>query len=158
MCCYRLWSDRSRTDPEADRRKGIDFAQRGLKTASDDPDVIVNAALALSFFGEDIEAMRALVDRTRGFRRLQRGLDEPATLEATFLLKVEDVFQWPIEMIGPHMRPGAHVDQLSSDADPITTPAHRAFEHVADTEFATDPLHIDILALIGEARITGGDE
>jgi TolB-like protein/class 3 adenylate cyclase len=63
MCCYRLCVDGSGTDPEEDSRKGIDFAQRALKIAGNDPDVIVNAALALSYFGEDIDAMIALVDR-----------------------------------------------------------------------------------------------
>ena len=63
MCCYRRCVDGSGTDPEEDSRKGIDFAQRALKAAGNDPDVIVNAALALSYFGEDIDAMIALVDR-----------------------------------------------------------------------------------------------
>jgi len=63
MCCYRLCVDGSGADPVGDSRKGIDFAQRALKSASDDPDVVVNAALALSYFGEDIDAMIALVDR-----------------------------------------------------------------------------------------------
>jgi hypothetical protein len=51
MCCYRLVLDGSGTDPEEDRRKGIDFARRALKIAGNDPDVIVYAALALSYFG-----------------------------------------------------------------------------------------------------------
>src|SRR5271163_945842 len=63
MCCYRLRVDGSGTDPDGDSRKGFDFAQRALKVASNDPDVIVNAALALSYFGEDIDATIALVDR-----------------------------------------------------------------------------------------------
>src|SRR5215467_7563145 len=63
MCCYRLCVDGRSDDPAADRLKGADFAQRALKIAGDDPDVIVNAALALSYFGEDIDAMIALVDR-----------------------------------------------------------------------------------------------
>src|SRR5262249_25395691 len=49
MCCYRLCVDGSGADPVGDSRKGIDFAQRALKIASDDPDVVVNAALALSY-------------------------------------------------------------------------------------------------------------
>jgi len=66
MCCYRLFVDGSGTDPEEDSRKGIDFARLALKVAGEDPDVIVNAALALSYFGEDIDAMIALVDRALG--------------------------------------------------------------------------------------------
>jgi adenylate cyclase len=48
---------------EADRRKAIDFARRALQVAGDDPGVLANAAYALAYFGEDIRAMMALVDR-----------------------------------------------------------------------------------------------
>ncbi len=34
-----------------------------LEVAGDDPVILVNAALALAYFGEDIGAMMALVDR-----------------------------------------------------------------------------------------------
>jgi tetratricopeptide (TPR) repeat protein len=50
-------------DPEADRLKGADFARRALEVAGDDPGVLANAAQALAYFGEDIGAMMALVDR-----------------------------------------------------------------------------------------------
>jgi TolB-like protein/class 3 adenylate cyclase/predicted ATPase len=63
FCCYRLLLDGRSDDPAADRLKGADFAQRALKIAGDDPEVIVSAALAQSYFGEDIDAMVALVDR-----------------------------------------------------------------------------------------------
>jgi tetratricopeptide (TPR) repeat protein len=56
------WSSRS-ADPEAQRRKGVDFARRALEVAGDDPGPLANAADALTFFGEDIGAMAALVDR-----------------------------------------------------------------------------------------------
>jgi adenylate cyclase len=62
-CCYRLLADGRREDPAADRRKGAEFARRALQVADDDPGVLVNAALALAWFGEDIGAMIALVDR-----------------------------------------------------------------------------------------------
>jgi adenylate cyclase len=48
---------------EADRRKAVDLARRALQVAGDDPGVLVNAAYALAYFGEDIGAMMALVDR-----------------------------------------------------------------------------------------------
>jgi len=57
--CIAGWSE----DPEADCRVGADFARRALQVARDDPGTIVDAALALAFFGEDIGAMMALVDR-----------------------------------------------------------------------------------------------
>jgi adenylate cyclase len=63
ICHQRLllggWSE----DPVADRVKGADFARRALGEAGDDPGTLANAALALAYFGEDIGAMIALVDR-----------------------------------------------------------------------------------------------
>jgi adenylate cyclase len=51
-------------DPVADRLKGIDFARGTLVVAADDPRILANAAHALAYFGEDIGAMIALVDRS----------------------------------------------------------------------------------------------
>jgi adenylate cyclase len=62
-CCFRLLFDDRSEDREADRLKGADFARRALEVAGDDPGILVNAALALAYFGEDIGAMMALVDR-----------------------------------------------------------------------------------------------
>ena len=58
-CCLDGWSKNS----EADSRKGIDFARRALQVAGNDPGTLASAALALAYFGEDIGAMMALVDR-----------------------------------------------------------------------------------------------
>jgi adenylate cyclase len=63
FCCYRLLLDDRSEDREADRLKGADFARRALEVAGDDPGILANAALALAYFGEDIGAMMALVDR-----------------------------------------------------------------------------------------------
>ena len=62
-CCMRLCMDGSTKHPESDRRKGIDYARRALRLAGDDPGTLANSAMALAFFGEDIGAMIALVDR-----------------------------------------------------------------------------------------------
>jgi adenylate cyclase len=62
-CCYRVLLDDRSEDRAADRRKGADFARRALVVAGDDPGILVNAAQALAYFGEDIGAMKALVDR-----------------------------------------------------------------------------------------------
>jgi TolB-like protein/class 3 adenylate cyclase len=61
--CFRLLTDDRSEDPPADRRKGADFAGRALEVAGDDPCILANAANALAYFGEDIGAMMALVDR-----------------------------------------------------------------------------------------------
>jgi adenylate cyclase len=66
-CCFRLLRDGRSEEPVADRRKGADFARRALEVAGDDPGVLVNAAFALAYFGEDIGAMIVLVDRALAF-------------------------------------------------------------------------------------------
>jgi adenylate cyclase len=49
--------------PEAERRNGVDLARQALGVAGDDPEVFANAAYVLAYFGEDISAAVALVDR-----------------------------------------------------------------------------------------------
>jgi adenylate cyclase len=63
VCYHWLLSDDRSENPDGDRVKGTDFARRALEVAGDDPGVLANAALALTAFGEDIDAMMALVDR-----------------------------------------------------------------------------------------------
>jgi hypothetical protein len=46
-----------------DRQKSVDFARRALEVASDDSGTLSNAAFVLAYFGEDIDAMTAVVDR-----------------------------------------------------------------------------------------------
>jgi hypothetical protein len=50
------------------------------------------------------------------------------------------------------------LDQLRSDTDAVAGFAQAAFEHIAHTQLTADLLHIDRLAFVGEARITGDDE
>src|SRR5215471_286261 len=56
------------------------------------------------------------------------------------------------------MCPGAGVNKLRSDPHPTPCLADRAFEDIADTEFTSDLLHIDRLALIRKTRIAGDNE
>jgi adenylate cyclase len=63
FCHYRLCLDGRSGDPGTDCRIGADLARRALQVAGDDPGILANAALALAYFGEDIGAMMALVDR-----------------------------------------------------------------------------------------------
>ena len=63
MCCQRLVADNRSHDPAQDRLKVLDYARRALEAAPNDCGVLVNAALALAYFGENIDAMLALVDR-----------------------------------------------------------------------------------------------
>jgi adenylate cyclase len=63
FCCghlvYAGWSE----DPAGDRLKGADFARRALEVAGEDPGVLASAAHVLAYFGENIGANMALVDR-----------------------------------------------------------------------------------------------
>jgi adenylate cyclase len=63
VCCHRLVGVGQSEDRAAYRLKGTDYARRALGVADDDPEILVNGALALASFGEDIGAMMALVDR-----------------------------------------------------------------------------------------------
>jgi adenylate cyclase len=67
ICFLRLLIYGRSEDQEGDRRKGADFARRALEVAGDDPGILANAALALAYFGEDIGATIALVDRALAF-------------------------------------------------------------------------------------------
>jgi len=93
FCCMQLASDAAAPDRDATRQKGVDFGRRAVELAENTPGVLANAAMALAFFGEDIDAMIALVDRAlafnpsyargwhiSGFLRLSAGPSEHAGL------------------------------------------------------------------------------
>jgi len=63
MCQMRLFRENWTEEPETARRTGIDLARQALQVARDDPSILANAAFVLANFGEDIDAMMALVDR-----------------------------------------------------------------------------------------------
>ena len=63
ICLMRLVRESWTDDPDTVQRDSIDFARQALQVAPDQPEVLVNAAFALANFGEEIEAMIALVDR-----------------------------------------------------------------------------------------------
>jgi tetratricopeptide (TPR) repeat protein len=48
---------------QQNRRKSIDLARQALRSAPDDPEVLVHAAHVFGYFDEDIDAAVALVDR-----------------------------------------------------------------------------------------------
>jgi TolB-like protein len=62
-CYVRLVIDGRSENLEASSRKCVGLARRALEVANDDPGILANAAVALGYFGEDIGAMMALVDR-----------------------------------------------------------------------------------------------
>jgi adenylate cyclase len=54
------WTD----DPEATRQKAVSLARRALRNAADDAMALGRAAYVLAYYGEDIDAATALVDRS----------------------------------------------------------------------------------------------
>jgi adenylate cyclase len=54
------WTD----DPEATRQKAISLARRALRNADDDAVTLGRAAYVLAYFGEDIDTVTALMDRS----------------------------------------------------------------------------------------------
>jgi adenylate cyclase len=63
FCHMRLCFDGRSEDLGTDSQSGRDLARRALQVVGDDPGTLVNAAIALAYFGEDMGAMMALVDR-----------------------------------------------------------------------------------------------
>jgi len=51
-------------DSSAHRREGVDLARRALRVAGSDPDVLGLVARVLGYFGEDLGAAVALIDRS----------------------------------------------------------------------------------------------
>src|SRR5271155_3201330 len=63
MCHMRLVLDGWAEEPETNRRNAIELSRQALQVARDDPGILVHAAFALAYFGEDIDAMLGLIDR-----------------------------------------------------------------------------------------------
>jgi adenylate cyclase len=51
------------SEPDANRIEGVDLAHRALTVAGDDPEVLGQVARVLGYFGEDLPAPIALIDR-----------------------------------------------------------------------------------------------
>src|SRR5205823_3071068 len=63
LCHLRLVNDGWASAPDVNRLEGMALARRALESTLDDPGVLVNAATVLAYFGADIDAMMALIDR-----------------------------------------------------------------------------------------------
>jgi hypothetical protein len=62
--------------------------------------------------------------------------------------------QLAVEAVGPDVRAGRRVDQLSGETKPIAAAPYTAFDHVANTEFPPDAPDIDGCAFVSERGIT----
>ena len=63
VCHLRLISEGWVEEPDTNRKRAIDLAHQALQSGENDPGVLVNAAVVLAQFGEDIDAMTGLIDR-----------------------------------------------------------------------------------------------
>ena len=63
LCHQRLVADGWATDRALSRQCSMERARRALEVGGSDPAVLVNAASALAYFGEDIGAMISLAER-----------------------------------------------------------------------------------------------
>jgi tetratricopeptide (TPR) repeat protein len=115
LCCNRLVIDGRSRDRDADRVKGIDYAHRALQAARDDPGVLAIAAVVLAYFGEDLGAMTALVDRALALNpssalgwfysgQIRRWAGELDTAiahgETALRLNPRGHIHWPLYLIG----------------------------------------------------------
>jgi adenylate cyclase len=65
-CHHDLHVNGWTVDNEASRLKGVELSRQSVRVAGDDADVLTNAAQVLAYFGEDIDAATALIDRALG--------------------------------------------------------------------------------------------
>src|SRR5437764_1762729 len=115
FCYMRACQDGHSDDPERDGRKAITLARRALRAAADDAGTLANAALVLSYFGEDIGAVMSLADRAlalnpsfaRGWHvsgviRLRAGQPDAAIeyIETSLRLSPRARSGWPSIVIG----------------------------------------------------------
>ena len=62
ICQLRLYLDGWSEQPETAIRRGRELARRALEAAASDPETVANAVFPLAYFGENINAMMALID------------------------------------------------------------------------------------------------
>src|SRR5665811_2077064 len=101
--------------------------------------------------------VRAATNDQRFFGLAQLDLKRGYDLAREFVLHGENIGEVTIEAVGPDMRTALCVDELAGNADAVARLAHPTSQPVTHAEFAADPLHVDRLALVGEARVAGDD-
>src|SRR5215469_8795016 len=86
-------------------------------------------------------------------RRLQSRFDDARNRRCNVVLKLENIRELGVEAVGPEMGTGRRVKQLRANADAISSPANRAFQHIQDPKLSADLFHVHCSTLVSEARI-----
>ena len=74
------------------------------------------------------------------------------------VLHVEEVGDGLVEALGPEVCASLSVDELHVDAHSAAAALNAAFEDVANVQFASNLLKIDVLALVGKRRVAPDDK
>src|SRR5262249_16190263 len=105
-----------------------------------------------------VEALGWLPSRALDLGLFEFGCNRADHARRHLVLKLEDVFNDAVKMVGPEMAASRGIDELAADAQAVPRLAAAAFQHVADTELSAHLPYIERLALVGETRIAGDDE
>src|SRR5215813_4672655 len=105
-----------------------------------------------------VEALGRLALGALDLGLLQPRRDRTHHARGHLVLQVEHVFENAIEAIRPNVTAGHRIDELPGNAHARSTLAHATFEHIAHPQLATDLLHVNGLALVGERRVSGDYE
>ena len=74
------------------------------------------------------------------------------------LLHGEQIAGVAVEPLCPQMRIGFGIDQLGSDADPVSRPLNLPFEHIVYTKLVANPLRVDRPIPVGKGGIARDHE
>ena len=88
----------------------------------------------------------------------QAWLDDPDHPVGDLVLQFEYVLGGAVELVGPQVRAGLRLDELSRDPQARAGFPHAPLKHVAHAKLAADLAHVDRLALVDEARIARDHE
>ena len=75
-----------------------------------------------------------------------------------FALHLEQIGHGLVEPLGPEMISALRVDQLDIDAHPISAALNAALQDITNVQLAADLLQIDVLAFVGEGRVSANHE
>src|SRR6516162_5761143 len=82
-------------------------------------------------------------------------ISDPA---GNFVLESQQIADVAVQPLRPYMRVGCSIDQLGADADLGAPPPDASFEHIADTQLATNLLCVDWLVPVREGGIARDHE